>query len=367
MKTSKWFLLLLAVCLVFSLAACGGGGGDDSDTPVTPWLCFKANEDNCSISTTVSGSLAATPSLEYSIDGRKWVPFIIDSTIVDLINADDKVYIRATSSNASFSADVGWISFKTIGSVSASGNIMSLLDKNCSGCSVPEYVFRYLFSGTTLTTAPALPATTLAWWCYENMFLNCSSLTAAPKLPATTLAEDCYWSMFRNCSSLTTAPELRATTLANGCYISMFSGCSSLTTAPELRATTLANNCYSSMFSGCSSLTTAPELPATTLANGCYSGMFFDCSVLATAPELWATTLANNCYDSMFSGCSNLENITVHFTDWNDAEYATWLWVEDVTPSGEFHCRAGLDTDTSSIDRVPVGWTVIKDVPEPAP
>jgi len=76
-----------------------------------------------------------------------------------------------------------------------------------------------------LTSAPVLPATTLANYCYNNMFYNCSSLTTAPVLPATTLANYCYNSMFYNCSSLTTAPELPATTLANECYSYMFFNC----------------------------------------------------------------------------------------------------------------------------------------------
>lgn len=35
----------------------------------------------------------------------------------------------------------------------------------------------------------------------------------------------CYYSMFRECTNLTSAPELPATTLAPGCYRNMFSGC----------------------------------------------------------------------------------------------------------------------------------------------
>lgn len=81
---------------------------------------------------------------------------------------------------------------------------------------------------TSLTTAPELPATTLANYCYQSMFATCTSLTTAPALPATTLADSCYWSMFYNCANLTTAPALPATTLANYCYNSMFDGCKSL-------------------------------------------------------------------------------------------------------------------------------------------
>ena len=34
------------------------------------------------------------------------------------------------------------------------------------------------------------------------MFIGCTSLTSAPELPATTLANYCYASMFYNCSNL---------------------------------------------------------------------------------------------------------------------------------------------------------------------
>ena len=64
--------------------------------------------------------------------------------------------------------------------------------------------------------------------CYSDMFYGCSSLTTAPSLPATTLAERCYSSMFGDCTSLTTAPSLPATTLAISCYSSMFRDCTSI-------------------------------------------------------------------------------------------------------------------------------------------
>ena len=62
------------------------------------------------------------------------------------------------------------------------------------------------------------------------MFSGCTSLTSAPELPATTLAYGCYGGMFYDCTSLTTAPELPATTLAEGCYMSIFYGCTNLNT-----------------------------------------------------------------------------------------------------------------------------------------
>ena len=58
----------------------------------------------------------------------------------------------------------------------------------------------------------------LADSCYDSMFYGCTSLTKAPALPATTLASNCYHNMFFGCTSLTQAPALPATTLASSCY-----------------------------------------------------------------------------------------------------------------------------------------------------
>ena len=71
--------------------------------------------------------------------------------------------------------------------------------------------------------------------------------------------------MFYGCTSLTTAPSLPATTLANNCYNSMFQGCTSLTTVPSLPATTLKINCYNSMFYLCT------KIKLSTTASGTYT------------------------------------------------------------------------------------------------
>ena len=66
--------------------------------------------------------------------------------------------------------------------------------------------------------------------------------------------------MFFRCTSLTTAPELPATTLADSCYLGMFANCVGLRAVPALPATTLAYNCYSNMFSDCIVLTDAGNI-----------------------------------------------------------------------------------------------------------
>jgi hypothetical protein len=49
------------------------------------------------------------------------------------------------------------------------------------------------------------------------MFDGCSSLTTAPELPATTLAEDCYNYMFTGCTSLNYIKCLATDISAGGC------------------------------------------------------------------------------------------------------------------------------------------------------
>ena len=193
---------------------------------------------------------------------------------------------------------------------------------------------------------------------FMELFINCTGLTSTENLilPATTLAYNCYNSMFQGCTSLVNAPELPATTLADACYNSMFSYCTSLVTAPELPATTLANNCYSNMFMRCTSLVTAPELPATTLADKCYTSMFYDCTSLVTAPELPATTLANYCYYSMFGGCTLLNYIKCLVTANIDGSYIR-AWVNGVASSGTFVKAAGVTWPTGT-SGIPSGWVV---------
>ena len=112
--------------------------------------------------------------------------------------------------------------------------------------------------------------------------------------------------MFYNCTSLTRAPALPATTLANYCYAEMFYGCTALTQAPALPATTLAEHCYHSMFNRCTSLTKAPsELPATTLATSCYRFMF-EFTAITAIPRIMATTYATDSCKGMFDDVKTL-------------------------------------------------------------
>ena len=284
-----------------------GGGGEDA----TDYLCFTAEQANSTVRLDKLGT-PSTINLEYSTDKQTWTEYTWSGNTgaaITLANIGDSVWWRGN--NTAFSLDDSNLyHFAMSGSIEASGNVMSLLDKT--------------FKSVTIPTA----------YCFYALFTTCSSLREAPELPATTLANNCYHGMFSDCSSLTKAPELPATTLAQYCYESMFNGCWGLTKAPELPATTLANSCYHGMFNGCFSLTEAPELPATNLTYDCYS--------------------------TMFLGCSSINKIKVNFTDWMEYDYPTSSWFSGASSTGVFECPSALDCSTRDNSHVPAGWTIVR-------
>ena len=85
------------------------------------------------------------------------------------------------------------------------------------------------------------------------MFAGCTSLTSAPALPATTLYGSCYTGMFAGCTSLTSAPALPATTLEDDCYSYMFQGCTKLNYIKCLATDISATNCTSNWVKGVAS------------------------------------------------------------------------------------------------------------------
>ena len=297
-----------------------------------PYVTFTSNEEvGFKMTTKNEYSDFIISGLEYSVNNGEWktIPSkgMSDADTFGGSNGNLRLRGKNLNGTATYDENYATISFtssKSSAKVACTGDIRTLLDyENYNTVYTKDARFFNLFDGCTqLTSAPELPATDLANYCYYEMFKGCTSLTTAPELPATTLAYHCYENMFSGCTSLTKAPELPATTLANCdyCYSKMFNGCTSLTTAPELKAEELAGYCYTEMFSGCTALTTAPELKAETLASFCYAEMFSGCTALTRAPELKAEILADFCYYYMFSGCTNLESVTMLATGvsaWN--------------------------------------------------
>lgn len=318
-----------------------------------PWSTLKYRKNRGTLTAvTVTDETANPPvaTIEYEA-GDKIQFFAVESeNRTDKLNLSYMMIINCTSDCYAY------------------GNIMSLITLNEStglwnkdANTVTECAFLYLFYENTNiknknSKALKLPATSLAKYCYMDLFCGCTGLTTAPELPATTLAQSCYSSMFARCTSLTQAPELPATNLADECYKFMFSQCN-ITSAPELPVTALAKECYAYMFNKCTNLTQAPELPATNLEKGCYHSMFSGCSSLTQAPELPATTIATDSYESMFKDCSSLNYIKCLATNRTTA-FDTNDWLKNVSSSGTFVKANGAEFWKTGTSNIPSDWEV---------
>lgn len=325
-----------------------------SNTKIKNYLCFTALDDNSTIS--LGGTYV--PNLEYSENGKSWHTF--DSSVTITLRSGKRVYI-AGNNTALATSTTNYTNFVMSGTIGASGNIMSLLDKKNfeSITTAPNNAFTGLFRNcASLVTAPELPAKSVGYATYYSMFKGCTSLSSTPELVATyygaNAAEEMFNGctnlvtingaitttvtgsrnfalMFKNCTSLTVTPTLpnigqfqsmfegctSLTTITNipnavtdtqGC-LSMFKGCTSLVTVPDFPVMTLSTSIFMNMFQNCTSLVNAPALPSTSLNNNCYEGMFSGCTSLVNAPSILpATTLKNRCYYGMFKDCTHLVN-----------------------------------------------------------
>ena len=285
-------------------------GGKAEETILPPYVTFTAEQPQIFKMTTEDNYKIS--DLQYSVNFGDWKEVVENNPITF---GGTNGTLRLRGKNSAGTAKDSWnyanITFDNPDvKVTCTGDIRTLLDhESYKTVATDQARFCYLFQNCkAMTSAPDLPAETLANDCYQSMFQNCTNLVKAPALPAETLNEFCYASMFDGCTNLKIAPELPATKLADYCYRSMFSDCRSLDTAPTLSVETLANSCYSTMFKGCTSLKTAPVLPAKSLKKYCYSKMFLGCTSLENAPALLATVLAENCYSNMFQNCISLES-----------------------------------------------------------
>ena len=137
-------------------------------------LCFTAKYNNSTIKLTKNNDAPAV-NLQTSFDGKSWTPYTVEDVIT--INMGEKVYFKAIGSNDRMASSPNdYHKFITeSGEFEASGNVNSLLEENeetarTMSLENRQFCYACLFSGTTLTTAPELPATILAYGCYAMMF-----------------------------------------------------------------------------------------------------------------------------------------------------------------------------------------------------
>ena len=156
----------------------GAWAKNGSPTPAAyGGLRFTAESVNSSVQLTAVGSAPAVTLIK-SFDGVNWEDYAVGE-VIDLPSVGDFVYLAAgEGGNETFGSSTSiYYRFLINGLVAASGDITSLRSFD-------------------------LEQTTLANYCYANMFSGCTGLTSAPDLPATTLAANCYLRMFYGCTNI---------------------------------------------------------------------------------------------------------------------------------------------------------------------
>lgn len=318
-----------------------------------PYVTFIALEPGGTISLTKKSNYH---TLQWSLDKESWKSFTT-STIIQLNNIGDKVYIRGKLSRAHASTRYTQFNINE-GLIAAVGNCGALWNYSNME-SINAYCgFRLFCMCDSLVYAPSLPATTLSGeYCYAEMFYGCDNLIQAPQLPATTLTNYCYHKMFGHCKSLIVTPELPALKIYGSSYMYMFFSCTSITTVSPILATTAFTSACEYMFQNCVNLQIVPTLCLTDLRKRACFGMFQGCTSLIESPILKLATLDSNCCAYMFCDCINLNKVTCLVPSSDSTLHATVMWLDNVSSSGTFIKTSQSVWEIGS-NGIPEGWTV---------
>jgi len=192
----------------------------------------------CIVSFSLKGDNAL---LEYNLDETGWKTYMDNAEIT--LERGQKVAFRSIKDHTDWNADNKYIFYcykpgstkdKRDGKFSVGGNFASLILGNAydDAASLSSYSYVNFFKNhKSLTDASQLviPMLKCSRESFKSLFDGCSGLVSGPAvLPATTLAYQCYRNMFLNCSSLENAPYIAAENRADGAFQRMFAGCSSL-------------------------------------------------------------------------------------------------------------------------------------------
>ena len=157
---------------------------DDNKAKYIPYVTFKADRWQ-TFQMTTNENYKIT-GLEYSVNGGDWITLPEDSHVsFGAEYGDLRLRGKNPDGTATSSSLYSTIAFGIENvDVACTGDIRTLLDWE-----------KY----KTVDTQNAR-------FCW--LFKNCSVLTSAPELPATTLAQICYYSMFSGCKKLSTVTML---------------------------------------------------------------------------------------------------------------------------------------------------------------
>ncbi|MCW4119374.1 fimbrillin family protein [Prevotella copri] len=157
---------------------------DDNKAKYIPYVTFKADGEQTFKMTTNENY--KINGLEYSVNGGDWITLTEDSR-VDFGAKDGDLRLRGknpngTATNTTFYSTIAFINDNV--NVACTGDIRTLLDwEKYKTVDTQKARFCWLFHYCgVLTSAPELPATTLADYCYYNMFDNCKKLSTVTML-----------------------------------------------------------------------------------------------------------------------------------------------------------------------------------------
>ena len=187
-----------------------------------PCLTFSADSEQKFSMTFNNFSLGTNEYFEYSVGDGNWTSFTGTVENIAFGGSLGDLRLRGKSSKGTAESEHYYthISFTTPDvPVYCTGDIRNLIDYEAYGTvSSKNAKFINLFmDNSMLMTAPELPATDLATYCYSCMFQRCTSLTTAPVLPAEILADSCYEIMFNGCTALSSVTMLATDVSASGC------------------------------------------------------------------------------------------------------------------------------------------------------
>ena len=140
-------------------------------------------------------------------------------TLTETIPLNGKLYFKAVTDSWT-----GGIQISCSHSHKIGGNIMSLLygDNYFDTTLHPDYNINafsglFMFDSELVDASDLVLPSNVVMGCYGNMFSGCTSLTAAPALPATTLTDSCYNAMFYGCTNLNSVTTYAQDISATGC------------------------------------------------------------------------------------------------------------------------------------------------------
>ena len=269
----------------------------------------KSNQGNAS-------PLLLYADLEYSTDKENWTQYSWSETsgaVITLASPGDKVYFRGDNSlfsritpAALYGNDCIYFNFTSNGqgSLKASGNVMSLLDRKMLLDTVPGTAFYRLFGGLS----------------------NLADISEL-KLPASKLKSQAYYCMFTDDSLVTGLPLMN--TNARFEY--------------DPNESSSAPYNWASLYG---------MMRGTGVTSVDLRNLPFIENVAGYAMQL-------------FRNCASLSSVTVNWTIWpnvSSGSAPTTNWLQNASATGTFHCPAGLTIPTRDASGVPANWTIVNDV-----